>query len=181
MKPIKQRVGGEVLAQGDAYALVLRTLQPDAEDSDLVYLRFPFLTRGPGDVIFPAMVVDDWGREMRSLGLYKWVRENGDRFPRSEIFGYEADGRETQVFLREMELLARLPCYAYAAPESAVTQGHLISAVLIEEPGTETAARIKRPPDLSLPLSAARVSWWHIPPGLRDIDLARLENPFSSG
>ena len=181
MKAIKLRVGGELLAQDKTYALVLRTWQPDAEDLDLVYLRFPFLTRGPGDAIFPAVVVDDWGREMRSLSLYKWVRENGDRFPRSEIFGYEADGRETQVFLREMELLGRLPCYAYAAADAAVTDGHLINAVLMEQPGAETVVRIKRPQDLSLPLSAARVSWWHIPPGMRDLDLARLQSQYGPG
>jgi len=159
----------------------LRSPQPEPDAPDLVVLRFAFVTRGPGDHIFPSLVVDDWGREMRALTIYQWVRENGDRFPRSEIFGYEQDGRETQVFLREMELMARLPCYAYADDQAAVTEGLLLHTILLEDAQVDAPVRSGRPPELPLPLRAARVNWWKIPPGLRDIDLAMLSAQADSG
>jgi hypothetical protein len=162
------------MVQGPDHALILRMLRPEPEAPDPLYLRFPFITRGPEDHIFPALVMDDWGNEIRSLRLYEWVRENGDRFPRGEIFGFEQDGRDTQVFLREMEIHARLPCYAYTNDSDPVTEGLLLQAILLEDEGTTEPTRIKRPADLRLPLSAARVSWWHIPAGARNFDLSRL-------
>lgn len=175
MRAIGQRVGGSILAQGRDRALLLRTLQPQREDPDTLILRFPFLTRGPGDPIFPAIVVDDWGREMRTAALYAWVRENGDRFPRSEIFGFEADGRETQVFLREMELLGRLPCYAYASPQMAVNEGVQIHAILLPDEAVTEPTLTTGPDGLKLPLRLARVSWWRVPAGAGpDLELSRL-------
>ena len=73
-------------------------------------LRYAFVTRGPGggDHIFPAFVLDDWGREIRTLKLY-------------------------QCFLRELELYARLPCYAYPVEEQSVIKGILLDAILLPD------------------------------------------------
>lgn len=181
MQAVRQRVAGEILAQGREHALVWRSLQPAADDPDLVFLRFPFVTRGPGDHIFPAYVLDDFGREIRSLKMYAWVRENGDRFPRGEIFGFEADGRDTQVFLREMELLARLPCYAYATPDAAVTEGVQLGAILLPDEAVDEPVRSGPPADWPLPIRAARVTWWRIPPGADTLDLERLAGQAAAG
>lgn len=175
MRAVRQRVGGELLLQDKKNALILRQLKPPREAENLVYLRYALVTRGPGDHIFPAYVLDDWGKERGSLRLYEWVRENGDHFPRAEIFGFEQDGRETQAFLRGMELYARYPCYAYNAADLPVTEGHLLSAILVPDAAAAKPKRIKRPADLKLPLSAARVTWWSIPAGTSDFDLAGLD------
>ena len=174
MRAVRQRVSGELLLQNKKKALILRQVKPPKEAENIVYLRYALVTRGPGDHIFPAFVLDDWGKERGNLRLYGWVRENGDRFPRAEIFGFEQDGRETQAFLREMDLYARYPCYAYAAADQAVTEGHLLSAILLPDPSVTEPKQIKRPEDLKLPLRAARVTWWLVPAGTSDIDLTRL-------
>lgn len=175
MRAARQRVGGQLLLQGRRNALVLHQLKPPKESDNLVYLRYAMVTRGPGDHIFPALVLDDWGRERRSLSLYQWIRENGDRFPRAEIFGFERDGRETQAFLRGMEIYARYPCYAYEEPDIPVQEGHLLYAIFLPDDQADAPQKIKPPKDLDLPLRAARVTWWRVPRGLADIDLFRLD------
>jgi len=175
MRAVRQRVRGELLLQEKRNALILHQLKPPKEADNLVYLRYALVTRGPGDHIFPAFVLDDWGKERGSLRLYEWVRENGDQFPRAEIFGYERNGSETQAFLRGMELYARYPCYAYTADALAVTDGHLLFAVLLPDASVTEPNRIGRPEDLPLPLRAARVTWWLVPEGATDIDLYELD------
>ncbi len=157
-------------------ALVLRQLNPDPGATGLISLRFAFVTRGPGggDHIFPSFILDDWGREIRSLKLYSWVRENGQRFPRAEIFGFESDGRETQCFLRELEHYARLPCYAYETAERPINDGVLLNAVLLPDYSLKKP-RIKKPAGLQRPLSAARVNWWQIPTDFSALELSQLD------
>ena len=175
MRAVRQRVSGELLLQDKKNALVLQQQKPLKESENLIYLRYALVTRGPGDHIFPAFVLDDWGKELGGQRLYQWIRENGDRFPRAEIFGFEQDGRETQAFLRGMELYARYPCYAYEADNLAVTEGHLLFAILLKDASVATPKQIKRPEELKLPLRAARVTWWLVPEGATDIDLNHLD------
>ena len=181
MRAVRQRVGGELLLQGGKNALILHQLKPPKDAENLVYLRFALVTRGPGDHFFPAFVLDDWGKERRRLGLYQWILESGDQFPRAEIFGFNPDGTETQAFVRAMEHYARFPCYAYAADEAtvadeaAVAGGHLLSAILLPDALCSGPKRIKKPEDLKLPLSNARVNWWQIPEEPIDFDLSILD------
>lgn len=169
-----QRVAGQVERSQTRAVLRLRKLKPGREERDLLYLRFALVTIGPGDHIFPAFVLDDWGREIASLGLYAWIREHGERFPRGEVFGFERDGRETQCFLRELELYARLPCYVYPSSENGVETGIPLDALAIEDDNCLQAKRIKRPPNVSGPLRAARLSWWRVPHAESSFDFAQL-------
>lgn len=175
MRAVRQRVAGELLLQDKKNALILRELKPPAGAENLLYLRYALITKGPGDHIFPTFILDDWGKEIGSLKLYRWVRENGEQFPRGEIFGFERDGRDTQAFLREMELYARLPCYAYQSEEQPVEEGHLLTAILLPDAQSTTIERIKRPADLKIPLRSARVTWWKCPEQTRDFDLQALD------
>ena len=183
LRAVGQRVAGELLKQKSRSGLILHDLKPDGETTDLITLRYAFVTRGPGggDHIFPAFILDDWGREIRSLKLYRWVRENGEQFPRAEIFGFEQDGRETQCFLRELELYARLPCYAYRAREQAVSTGSLLDTVLLPDSTSLEPQQIARPADVRRPLRAARVTWWRIPAKLAVLDLSLLDTRADPG
>jgi hypothetical protein len=165
------------VVQEGRVALVLRQPKPDSEATGLISLRFAFIARGPGggDHIFPSFILDDWGREIRSLKLYEWVRENGQRFPRAEIFGFEQDGRETQCFLRELELYARLPCYAYRTADQPVAEGRLLNSILLPHDSAQTPLRIEKPAGIERPLRAARVTWWQIPTDGKMLDLAQLD------
>ncbi|MCL4868143.1 MAG: hypothetical protein KJ063_04175 [Anaerolineae bacterium] len=158
MRPISQKVNGVLYEKEGETALLL----DDAAAP--LFLRYAFVIQGPEDPIFPAFLLDDWGREIGKLALYQWVAENGNLFPRAEIFGYELDGRETQVFLRALELYARYPCYVYPDKDAPVERGRLLRHILIPEAIAATPAKTKRPDNPHLPLARARLSWWHINP-----------------
>lgn len=164
MQPVQQRVQGKVVTANGRSALLLRDLQPAAEAPDLLYLRYAFVLMGPEAHVFPAFVLDDWGNEIRGLKLYRWVRENGNEFPRATIFGFEADGSDTQIFAREIELYFKLPCFVAAASDAPVTAQTRLHAVMLPTAGVTTPEKIKRPSPMKRPLRSASVDWWQIPP-----------------
>jgi hypothetical protein len=176
MRAVRQRVSGQLLVGVEKNALLLYQIKPSKDAQNLIYLRFALVTRGPGDKIFPAFVVDDWGKERSNLGLYEWILEKGDRFPRAEIFGFDPDGSETQVFLRAMEHFARFPCYAYTGSGFGVAGGTLVSVILLPDDQVTEPARIETPQEMALPLSHARVTWWSVPQGMTDFDAAFFES-----
>ena len=175
MRAVRQRVSGKLLLQSKKNGLILQQLKPPKDAENLIYLRYALVTRGRGDHIFPASVLDDWGKEKSNLGLYEWILEYGDQFPRAEIFGFDPDGSETQAFLRAMEHFARFPCYGYDTADPGVAGGHLLSAILLPDPQTPAPERIKKPIDLKLPLSHARVTWWRVPAEVAEFDLDSLD------
>ncbi len=139
--------------------------QADAVTAVSLYLRFAFVTLGREEHIFPAFILDDWGKEQRGLRLYQWVAEFGEQFPRGEIFGFEQDGAETQCFLRALELYAKYPLYVYTDRKQPVAAGTLVEAILLPDATVRESVRGRRPL-AQRPLSHARVSWWRVPPSL---------------
>ena len=158
MRPINHKMNGHLYQKNGEMALLIDNAAAP------LFLRYAYLIHGPEDPIFPAFLLDDWGREIRKLELYHWVEQNGNEFPRAEIFGYELNGQETQVFLRALELYARLPCYVFPDKTTPVNQGHLLQHILIPDPSITQPTPIKRPNDLTLPLARARLTYWHINP-----------------
>lgn len=178
LQVVGQQVAGKLLDQDKHTALIVNDFEPSQELlSNLIILRCAFVTRGHdgGDHIFPAFILDDWGREIHGIKLYRWMRENGERFPRAEIFGYEQDGRETQCFVRELELYATLPCYAFLSAEVPVSKGRRISAIFLPTASAGEVRKIGKPDGVSQPLRSARVTWWEVPGNFVDVDLAHLE------
>ncbi len=174
MKAIRQRVQGRLLQANGRSALLLTHPKPAPDAANLLYLRYALVTMGREDHIFPSFLMDDWGSEVRGLKLYRWVRENGDDFPRAEIFGFEADGQETQLFLRELELYHKLPCYLYPTQETLLTQGTLLDAILLPDASVSEPVQVKRPSSemVKRPLRTAQVSWWLVPPDTTTFDFA---------
>ncbi|MCA9982085.1 MAG: hypothetical protein KDD89_14675, partial [Anaerolineales bacterium] len=87
-----QKTHGRVHELANGF-LWLELLPPPAEteaEPEAVFLRYALTEMGTERPIFPAVVLDDWGRENKQLGLYHWIREEGDMFPRAEVFGYTA-------------------------------------------------------------------------------------------
>lgn len=183
MQAVGQRISGKLLEHDKEYGLVVFDLKPEQAAQNTLLLRYAFVTRGRsgGDHIFPAFILDDWGRELRSLKLYQWVRKNGERFPRAEIFGYEQDGRETQCFVRELELYATFPCYVFLKPEQPVSDGRLISAIFLPDVSAKDVRKIDKPSDIRRPLRSARVTWWEIPENSTAIDFSRLNTRADPG
>ena len=94
------------------------------------FLRTAYLRRGTEQPIFPAFLLDDWGSEIRKLELYRWVAEFGDQFPRAELFGFDANGLETQQFLRDLEIHLPLPLFATAERAASVTAAQRLTEIV---------------------------------------------------
>lgn len=161
MAPITKTVSGRVYTQGDQLALVL-----DSDDqAEKKYLRFALPLQGVERPIFPAFVLDDWGKEIRGLALYDWLEQYGPQFPRAELFGFELTGRDTQHFLRDFELYFNYPCYLYANRHDPVPAGTPLTTILLPTPhhqGPPTPT--KAPAGTPLPLRRAAVHWLLINP-----------------
>lgn len=159
-KAIWHKVKGRLFLQAAPNGL----LWLDESAASDIYLRYALVTIGREDEIFPALLLDDWGNEMRKLDIYRWMREEGDLFPRAELFGYDWQGQEEQCFLRELELHLRLPCYAYLDPEAPLAQGVRLGDIMLPQPALAAPERIKRPDFINPPLRYARLNWWQGPP-----------------
>ena len=169
MKTVKQRVSGRLVEGNGRYALLLLDDKPGKNAAGLLYLRYAFVTQGTESPIFPAFILDDWGGEIKSLALYDWFHEYADQFPRAEVFGLDGNGRETQRFLRELDLYSRWPCYAYTTPNAPVTDGLLVEAILLPGESIQEPVKIKRPSEVKRPLCSAKASWWRVNPAITTI------------
>lgn len=159
MNIIKHRIPGQIIVDGERAALIIH--EPETEDE--VYLSYALYTMGVETHILPALALDDWGNEIKGLRLYNWIRQYGNQFPRAEVFGKSPDGKESQFFLRDLELFSRFPLYAFPDKESSISDGVLIDAVLILD-NIGTDPRLASPPDsVKFPLREARVTWWNVP------------------
>ena len=147
MKPISLHIHGRF--QDSTLTLINAT--PTEETAVSLHLLFPFITRGDEIHIFPVSLLDDWGTEIRGLQLYEWVRENGEQFPRAELFGMDKNGRSTQEFLRGLEIYFRFPCYLHPA-DSPLHIGNIPIKTIILPANTERK-------NLPYPLRRANVTW----------------------
>ncbi len=167
MRSIRQKIHGKLFIE-NGRAVVWR-----AEDEtpvngvtpEHVYLRYALTIRGPEFLVFPALVLKDYGEEVRKLKLYDWLRDNGDYYPRSEVFGYlQSTGAETQHFVREIELHYKYPVFAYPSLETPLQDGVPLDAIVLTSDEAAGPTKIKRPPATKAPLRRATVKWWQISP-----------------
>lgn len=172
MKIIKQRVAGVLIADGGRVALRLE------DGSQEVYLTYALTTQGIAARVIPGVLLDDWGKQITGLSLYAWVRENGLRFPRAEVFGYTPDGENVQYFLRDMELFAAYPVYASTDSAAPIAQWLPLRAVVIANVSLSVPQSVEVPATIEGPLRNADVNWWHVPLVLDDLDfLEARESP----
>ncbi|HOU40510.1 MAG TPA: hypothetical protein PK829_04515 [Promineifilum sp.] len=164
MKFIKQRLPGTLLVDGERAALRLH------DDEAVVYLAFALVTQGIAAQIVPTVLLDDWGTEIKGLGLYDWVRENGMHFPRAEVFGFSPAGESIQYFLRDVELFAAYPVYAAADKASPIADWRPVFSMLVPDSELSSPVAAAAPAALTGPLRQARVGWWRVPPRLDALD-----------
>ena len=147
----------------------LELLPPPSDDNEpvpTVYLRYALTEMGTERPVFPAVVLDDWGKERKGLGLYRWIREEGDMFPRAEVFGYTAVWQEEQIFLRDLELHVRYPVLLYPTAETPQEEGRWLRHVVVVNTAVDTPTAYPQPTPEKwpFPLHLAKVTWWQIPP-----------------
>lgn len=159
MVPITLHVNGTHYIRGGDHAILL------ADDAPPLSLRPALVARGAENHIFAALVVDDWGRERKGPGLYRWLYEQGDRYPRSEIFGFDAQGDELQIFLRDLELSYRLPCYLFEHDNAPIAAGQRLQyAIIAGAAGLSEPQKIAAPEDAPFPLRHGALGWRQIDP-----------------
>lgn len=183
VKAVGQRVSGRLLEEvGGNGRLALLLTHPKAEPdvADALMIRFAFVLMGTEAHLFPSFLIDDWGGEVRGHALYEWVRENGNQFPRAEIFGFDRQGASAQYFVRELELYAKLPAYVFLDKETPLAEGKLLNAILLPDESVGGAEKIKRPSHLKRPLTSARVSWWQVPPTITQFNFGLLDGAQAS-
>ncbi len=160
MKVVRQRIRGQIAEQNGFRVLVID--RDSKSDGPFVWLTYALVTMGREEHILPSLVLDDWGNEYKTLALYGWIRENGDRFPRAEVFGTDIEGEELQLFVRVLELHATYP--AYVEYEGSEGPERVHAFILPGSEGKEPQ-RITVPAHIGLPMRDARVSWWRADPG----------------
>jgi len=170
VKSIKHHIHGKLFVKDEHGALLLIDSQPAVKSVNSIHLRFAILIKGIEQPIFPAFILDDWGGEVKGLAIYEWIREFGDMFPRAELFGFEMDGRETQRFLRELEIHSRLLCYAYPDQNSLLSEGVLVSDFLLPDESVSVPIKIERPSQVNRPLRSSRGNWWRVNPVTTSFD-----------
>jgi hypothetical protein len=177
MKAARQHIHGKLITENGRFALLLLNAEPTTTSEQSLYLRYGLVVRGPDDHVLPAILLDDWGKETCGLQIYHFLREHGDRFPRAEIFGFDLDGSETQLFVRSLELYSRLPCYAYIDVDAPLDDGVLVEAVLLPNAETDRMVKLEKAKDSGMkrPLRSAQVSWWRVPPATTRFDFSLLE------
>lgn len=164
MNAIKQKVFGHFIV--DKHYAVL-WLGEDDGMTPAVYLRYGLTLRGIETSIFPAFALDDWGQERKKLELYKWLRNEGDRFPRSEVFGFDENGKEVQHFLREIELYWKYPTYAYKTKSEPIPDGTLLTHIIVTNDAVNGVVKMEDKPPVKAPLRRARVVWAYAPAVVR--------------
>lgn len=163
---IKDSIPGTLIREGNRAAL--RLGEPAAGDT--VYLAYALVTQGPEYQIMPSVLLDDWGNEVGSPALYDWIRENGLRFPRAEVFGESPAGAPAQYFLRDLELLGRFPVYAFRDADAPTAEGVLVGDVLIPDAATTEPQPIDPPADIAFPLREGQLRWWRVDPQSAGLD-----------
>lgn len=166
---VKESIPGEIVTDEDTVAI--RLLAPD--DGRSVQLSYALVTQGPEHHILPSVMLDDWGNEIGGLRLYQWIADNGLRFPRAELFGVTPSGSPAQFFLRDMELLANYPVYAFDPTDQPKASGRLVNAVLIPDATAREPQRAEPPGSVAKLLRRGQLSWWRVPPVQADLAFVR--------
>lgn len=143
--PAKRYFGRLVNDSESIRSAVILEEEPTA-DSPALYLRFALVLQGLEWPVLPATLLDDWGREQNRLSLLQWVFDNGDLFPRAEIFGYwknPVEGWvETQLFVRDLDLMSRWPVYVFTDPYAPPEEGTVVQWIALEHPQAALVEKI---------------------------------------
>ncbi len=166
MRAIRQKVQGKIYQNGERVAIWLRQGEEVVEGVAVqeFYLRYALTVMGSETHLFPALLLDDWGNEIKKLGLYHWIREKGELAPRAEVFGFTREGQPSQWFLRELEIHFKYPLYVFPTKEAALADGKLVSAIMLTGEPEIQSEQVKRPAELNEPLRRSAVVWWRVPP-----------------
>jgi len=141
--------------------------EPLPAGSDRLWLRFGFAFRGTENPLLPSFVKNDTGEEEHRLRFLEWVYNDGDRYPRSEIFGYELDHKgnwvDMQCFIRELELSHRFYTWVVDDLKGGPGDGLRVDRLGIVQDGITEPMRVKRPADWLLPLKRSQATCWALP------------------
>ncbi len=130
------------------------------DQTQKLYLRFALTELNSGEHVFPESVLDDWGKEIKNLSMYRWMGDNGIQFPRAELFGYYLDDIPVQRFLRELDLTRYYVCYVYTSKSQPLKTGIVVSDVVESVGGVREPKSMSAPEHMGYPMIEAELRWW---------------------
>ncbi|MEM7802682.1 MAG: hypothetical protein AAF633_26055 [Chloroflexota bacterium] len=149
--------------------LLLDKIKPESTDIPLpqfetYFMRFAFVIQGIERPFLPAFAMDDWGTEIRKLSIYQWLFQDGDQYPRTEIFGFEQEHNgswiQTQRFLREFELGLKYPTFAVTNKSGFPKREDTIDGIGIIDHEIDQVIRVSALKSWPMPLKRTSVSVW---------------------
>lgn len=170
-----QRIYGQLLLNDKQQAALYLAPTADTPNTTPLFLRYALTEMGTEKPVWPAFVLDDWGNERTGLEMYRWIRTEGERFPRAEYFGYDYQWNEIQGFLRALELHVCYPTRIYPNANTPLADGYSLRHILLSHETAVTPQKLSQlPPQppphypkqllASPPLNLISASWWHIHP-----------------
>lgn len=126
-----------------------------------VYLHpgYRFYTRET--YLIPTAVIDDIGQRFAAPDCYRWLEEQGDLFPRSDVLGFLADGTPESVVVKELDLIE---IGLFVAPSAAANQKAVQVEVAIDTTPVADGYALKSIPFPHALLDRA-VSCYRLAPG----------------
>jgi hypothetical protein len=104
--PVEDALHGVVL-----HALDVDLLAASAPDGAAIVASGSFIVRyglrclgKPHLSIVPGLVVIDYGTFLNGEDAWIFLTERSNRYPRAEVFGYRSDGRDEQIYVRDLDL-----------------------------------------------------------------------------
>ena len=166
-KILEEQIDGKPLRTVRLDAILPKKDAPLPAGSDKLWLRFGFAFRGTEKPLIPSFVKDDTGNEEHRLRFLEWVYNDGDHYPRSEIFGYELDHNKNwvpmQCFIRELELSLRFFTWVVDDLKVGPGDGLRVHRFGVVKDGITEPQRIKRPDSWLLPLKRSQATCWALP------------------
>lgn len=98
-----------------------------------VYARYAYRRVGTRQLFFPTVAADDRGQLHKGLELMDWLSNFGLLYPRADTEGVWLDGREDQLFIKELDLGE--PQSVYVSAGGALFPGERLAAAIELSPG----------------------------------------------
>ncbi|MCS7070550.1 MAG: hypothetical protein NZM00_03535 [Anaerolinea sp.] len=141
--PIGDPFTGCLVSAGEHHALAL-TADPavtvTAEGAFVVRYGICFLGK-PHLSIVPGLIALDYGEFLTGEDAWDFLLKRSNLYPRGEVFGYRADGRDDMMYIKNLDLA--LPVHVLVYAGDAATRPLARAAALIAPAEAAIAARLR--------------------------------------
>jgi hypothetical protein len=120
-QPIGDPFTGCLVSAGDHHALALAAdpaVTVVAEGAFVVRYGISFLGK-PHLSIVPGLIALDYGEFLTGEAAWEFLLKRSNLYPRGEVFGYRADGRDDMMYIKNLDLALPVHVLVYADDTAA--------------------------------------------------------------